>query len=99
MGFISDSISIACIIAGVLSLLKYKNRKFNRTNEFGVEQFGSYSEKLKSKAKDSFLAGCAIFFVVFGTIVLAFHYEDSWGWIVLAPVLAILAGIWIPGQR
>ena len=82
-----------------MPILKYKNRKFNRTNEFGVEQFGSYGEKLRSKTKDSFLAGFAIFFVVFGVVVLAYQYQNSWGWIVLAPVLAILAGIWIPGRR
>lgn len=96
MGFISDAIWIACIIVGVLFLLKYRTRKFSRTNAYGVEQFTSYSSKVKSKAKDSLLAGLVIFLTTFGVMMLAFHYEDSWGWIVILPAMAIIYGIWVP---
>jgi hypothetical protein len=99
MGLISDGVSIVCIIVGILSLLKYLSRKFNRTNAFGVEEFTSYSGKLMSKTKDFFLVGVAIFFTISGVMMLAFHYQDSWGWIVIIPAMLILYGIWIPGRR
>lgn len=99
MGLIFDAIWIACIIFGLLFFIKQRSRKFNRTNAFGVEQFSSYSEKVVSTTKDRFLFGSAVFLMVFGVMMLAFHYEDSWGWIVIIPALAILYGIWIPGRR
>lgn len=99
MGLISDVIWGVCIIFGVLFLLKYRSRKFNRTNAFGVEQFLSYGDKVKSKAKDGLLAGLAIILTIFGVMMLSFRYADSWGWIVLIPAVAILYGIWVPGRR
>ena len=98
MGMISDFVWITFIIIGILFLIKHRSRKFNRTNAFGVEQFTSYSGKLKSKAKDGLLVGLAVFFTIFGMMMLAFHYEDSWGWIVIIPAVALLSGIWIPGR-
>lgn len=99
MELISDGISIVFIIVGILSLLKYLSRKFNRTNAYGVEQFTSYSGKVKSKAIDGFFVVSAVFFTIFGVVMLAFHYQESWGWIVIIPFMLILYGIWIPGRR
>lgn len=99
MGWYSDILWVMCIIFGVMLLLRYRKRKFNRTNAFGVEQFLSYSDKVKSKTKDGLLAGLAIILTIFGVMMLSFRYADSWGWVVLIPALAILYGIWIPGRR
>lgn len=99
MGLITDLIWIACILVGFLFLLKYRKRKFDRTNSTGIEQFTDFSGKVKSKTKDSVLAGLAIIFIIFGVMMLAFSYKDTWGWIVIIPTVAIMTGIWRPGRR
>lgn len=77
-------------VFGALLALGRRKRKFGRTNAYGVERFSSYWGKLKAGTKDGLLGGLAIFLLSSGLLILAFRYVDSWGWIVILPVCAIM---------
>ena len=96
MNLFSVFISITSLIAGVWLFFKYSSRKYERTNDLGIERFSNYGEKIKSKLKDGWLILWAIFFIVFGLANLTLNHEQSWGWVVLIPIAALFFGIWIP---
>jgi hypothetical protein len=79
-------IGIGLLAIGVLLGLVKRKRKFDRTNEFGVERFSSYWSKLSLKIKDGLLGGIAILFLSSGLLTLAIQNQDTWGWIVVLPV-------------
>ena len=79
-------IGVALMAIGVLLALVKRKRKFDRTNEFGVERFSSYWSKLSLKIKDGLLSGVAILFLSSGLLTLAIQNQDTWGWIVVLPV-------------
>jgi hypothetical protein len=64
-------IGIGLLAIGVLLGLVKRKRKFDRTNEFGVERFSSYWSKLSLKIKDGLLGGIAILFLSSGLLTLA----------------------------
>jgi hypothetical protein len=72
-------------IGGLLYFWQVK-RVFDRTNQFGVEQFSVFWGKLVAKAKDKPIFGIAITLLFGGLLAVAFAYEATWGWIVLLPV-------------
>ena len=78
------------LILGGLFALSRKKRIFDRTNEYGVERFSSFLGKLQTRTKDSLLGGAAILLLSSGLLILAFRYQDSWGWVVILPVFAFL---------
>lgn len=78
------------LVLGVLLILWRKNRIFDRTNQYGVEQFSSFWRKLGTKMKDGLLGGASIVFLSSGLLILAFRYQDSWGWVILLPLSAFL---------
>lgn len=86
----ADLIGIALLVIGAILGFQRRRRKFDRTNEFGVEQFQSYGGKLGARFKDGLLGLASIFLVSSGILILAFQYQDSWGWIVLLPACAIM---------
>lgn len=65
--------------------LKSRRRKFDRTNQFGIERFPTYTAKLASKSKDYAINGIAVLFATSGTTILAYNHFETWGWIVFAP--------------
>ncbi len=74
---------------GLLALWR-KKRIFDRTNQYGVERFPSFWRKLETRMKDGLLGGASIVLLSSGLLILAFRYEDSWGWVVLLPVYVFL---------
>lgn len=85
-----DLMGVALVAIGAALGLKKRKRKFDRTNEFGVERFRSYGGKLRSRLKDGFLGFTSISLFAAGVLVLAFEHQDSWGWIVVLPVCAFM---------
>ena len=67
-----------------------KKRIFDRTNQYGVEQFSGFWGKLVAKAKDKLIFGIAITLLIGGLLTVASAYEATWGWIVLLPVYLFL---------
>ena len=78
-------LGIALLAIGFGLGLWRKRRKFYRTNAAGVEQFKSYSGKLKGTLLDGMLHVLSLFLLIMGAVTLGFHFQDSWGWIVLLP--------------
>lgn len=86
----AEYIGTILLVAGALLALWRRKRQFDRTNQFGVEQFSSFWDKLRSKMKDGLIGGTSWVFLAGGLLILAFRYQDSWGWVILLPVCAIL---------
>jgi hypothetical protein len=68
--------------------LMWKRRVFQRTNEAGIERFGSYSGKVGAQAIDWLLKFSSMLLLAAGVLILAYLHVDTWGWVVIAPVLA-----------
>ena len=82
----------AIFMIGALLYFWKNKRVFDRTNQYGVEQFSSFWEKLVAKAKEKLIFSIAITLLFGGLLILASAYESTWGWIVLLPVsLFVLA--------
>lgn len=78
------------LVVGGLFALWRKKRIFDRTNQFGVERFSSFWGQLGTKTKDGLLGGASIVLLSSGLLILAFRYQDSWGWALLLPIFAFL---------
>ena len=81
---------IFLLIIGVLLILWQRKRRFDRTNAFGTEQFPNYWKRLMAKTNDAAISGTAVVSLTAGLLILAFQHQDSWGWIVLLPVYALM---------
>ncbi len=81
--------TILLVVGGLFALWR-KKRIFDRTNQYGVERFSSFWGKLGTKTKDGLLGTASIVLLSSGLLILAFRYQDSWGWVVLLPVCAFL---------
>jgi hypothetical protein len=83
----------ASLIAGAILLLlgvtlgyRFKRRRFNRMNEYGVERFPSYGRKLAARFVDGLMWFGALVCLLSGAMVIGVAYMDTWGWILVAPV-------------
>ena len=85
-----DVVGILLLMLGVILGFKFRKMKFDRTNQYGIEKFSSYIAKLLSKTKDGLFVGSSIFFSCVGILLLAIQHQDSWGWIIILPICAIL---------
>ncbi len=81
-----DFFGLALLIAGGVLGVWAKKRKFDRTNQFGVERFSSFWGKVRVNIKDLLLIGSSIVLLSSGAILLASNHLDTWGWVVMAPV-------------
>lgn len=86
----SDFVGIVLLAFGAVLAFWLRKRKFDRTNEFGIEIYASYWGKLGAKTKDGLFGGSAICLISTGLLILAFRHVDSWGWIVVLPVCALM---------
>lgn len=81
-----EYIAVLLLLAGIALLLAYRKRRFDRTNQFGVERFPNYGAKLRERAMDGTLRFLSIVMLTAGLLTLGFRYENSWGWVVTLPV-------------
>ena len=82
----AEYIGTILLVAGALLALRRRKRQFDRTNQFGIEQFSSFWDKLGSKIEDAFIGSTSWTLLSGGLLILAFRYQDSWGWVILLPV-------------
>jgi hypothetical protein len=66
-------IGIILLAIGTLLALRARKRRFNRTNRFAVEQFSSYSVKLRARAADGVISLAAIDLLSSGVLILALN--------------------------
>jgi hypothetical protein len=66
---------------------------------FGREVFGSYLGKLLTRSLDLSMMFIAAFLMLTGAIFLAFEHQESWGWIVLAPITWLAIVGYVPSGR
>ena len=86
----AEYIGAILVAIGALLTLWRRKRKFDRTNPYGIEQFSDFWGKLGARTKDWLLRLGSIVLLSAGVLMLAFRYEDSWGWVVLLPVYAFM---------
>lgn len=86
---ISIAASTLILISGAL-VFWLRKRRFDRTNEAGIERFPSFRKKVASGMVDIVIRACALILGCAGILLLAFQFHDSWGWIILTPVAALL---------
>jgi hypothetical protein len=89
-------VGIALVLGGIASAVWLKKRKFDRTNEAGIERFPSFSASVFSRTFDALLWFASATCLFSGVIVVAWINIDSWGWIVIVPAFLwlLLAGVW-----
>ena len=86
----AEFIGVIFLALGVALTLARRKRRFDRTNQFGIEQFPNYWSKLRSNLKDGLLRFVSLLILSAGLVILGFRFEDSWGWIVTLPVYAFM---------
>ena len=72
----------------------WKRRVFERTNAAGIERFDSYTNKIWSQSFDWILKFGSMLAFAAGVIILSYVHVDTWGWVVIAPVLAFAFYLW-----
>lgn len=90
MGWGAEYLGMLLLTLGAALTLVRRKRRFDRTNQFGVEQFSSYWLKLGVNTKDGALRYISLILLTAGIVILGFRFEDSWGWIVTLPVYAFM---------
>lgn len=90
MGWGGEYIGALLLALGAALTLASGKRRFDRTNQFGVEKFQSYWDKLGTNIKDGLLRYLSLFLLSAGFVILGFRFEDSWGWIVTLPIYAFM---------
>jgi hypothetical protein len=86
----AEHLGALLIVLGIATTLTSRKRRFDRTNQFGVEQFQSYRDKLGTQIKEGLLRYVSLLLLSAGLVILGFRYEDSWGWVVTLPVYAFM---------
>ena len=94
-----DLFATLVFLIGAWLLYRSRKRVFDRKNAFGREVFSSYRSKLIGRSVDLSMMFIASFMMLTGVIFLATQHQDSWGWIVLAPICWIAFVGYIPSGR
>lgn len=83
-----DIILVSLTVIGLLFVYRSRQRRFRRTNQFGVEVFKSYFSKLTSRLFDETLLGLGLFLLSFGSLVLALKYAGDMFWLCVLIIAA-----------
>ena len=86
----TDLVGLLLLALGITIFFVVKRAQFQRTNKYGVERFPTFGAKLRAQLGTHILAGASIVLLAAGTITLASNHVDSWGWIVMAPVVVFM---------
>lgn len=81
-----EYIAVLLLLVGIALQIATRKRRFERTNQFGVERFPNYGAKLRERAMDGTLRFLSLVMLTTGLLMLGFRYEDSWGWVITLPV-------------
>jgi hypothetical protein len=86
----TDFAAAILLVMGVACLVTSRARRFKRINKYGVERFPSFIAKLVGRIGDHVAMGCGMVLLAAGTIALANNHINSWGWIIMAPVVVVM---------
>lgn len=86
----AEYIGAQLLALGMALTLARRKRRFDRTNQYGIEQFPSYWAKLSTNIKGRLLRFISLLLLSAGVLILGFRFEDSLGWIVTLPVYAFM---------
>lgn len=84
MEYTGDIFGGILLLAGLFLYLWRNKRIFIRTNAYGVEQFTSYSGKLKARLGDISLWLVSVLSMTLGIAVIVQAHESTWGGVVYA---------------
>ena len=90
MTLTTDPFGLLLLALGIATFFALKRAKFQRTNKYGVERFPTFGAKLRAQLGSYILTGASFVMLAAGTITLASNHMDSWGWIVMAPVVVFM---------
>jgi hypothetical protein len=90
MDLITDIAGFVLLAAGVWFGILAKQRRFNRTNEFGVERFPSFWAKVGQRSQDYILVGGCLLAIASGVILLSSNHLEGGGWVVMLPVSVVM---------
>jgi hypothetical protein len=90
MALTTELIGLLLLALGAGVIFAVKRARFRRTNKYGVERFLTFGAKLRAQSGSHILVGISIVLLAAGTITLASNHTDSWGWIVMAPVVLFM---------
>jgi hypothetical protein len=90
MDLTSDIAGMLLLAAGVWLGILAKRRRFNRTNELGVERFPSFWKKLRQRSQDYMLMAGFLLMVAIGVILLSSNHMDGGGWVVMLPMSLLM---------
>jgi hypothetical protein len=90
MNWPSDLAPLLLLTSGIALLFWSRRRRFDRLNKYGVERFPSFRAKLTGRIGDHAVMGSAMILLAAGTITLAANHLDSWGWIVMLPLVVAM---------
>lgn len=74
----AEYIGAIFLALGVALTLARRKRRFDRTNQFGIEQFPSHWSKLRANLKDGLFRFVSLLILSVGLVILGFRFEDSW---------------------
>lgn len=86
----SDTLGVVLLGIGGLVIFRLKKKRFDRINNYGVQQYSGYWVKLAALIKERLVAGIAVLSIGAGITLLAFNHVESWGWLVVLPVYAFV---------
>ena len=86
----TDLIGLTLMTLGAVIIFVVRRAAFDRTNKYGVERFRTFEAKLRAQFGSHILIGTSLALLAAGTITLASNHMDSWGWIVMAPVVVFM---------
>ena len=86
MDLTSDIAGMLLLVAGVWLGILAKQRRFNRTNEFGVERFPSFWTRVMQRSQDYSLVGGCLLAVASGVVLLSSNHFEGGGWVVMFPL-------------
>lgn len=86
-----DIAGILLLLTGAVLLYWQRKRKYDRSNDYGVERLPSYFGLFRARLADSILILIGSGSLVMGVVLLAFQHMELWGWLVLFPVAIWMA--------
>jgi hypothetical protein len=86
----TDLIGLVLLVLGAAVIYWVKRAKFQRIHKYCVERFPTFGAKLRAQLGSHIAIGASTVLLAAGTITLASNHLDSWGRIVMAPVVLLM---------
>lgn len=88
----SDLLILLSVAVGGFLLIWNNKRRFNRLNQFGIEQFANYQQKVGARFLDVLMLGGGYGLLGAASIIFSIEYAQP-----LLSILCLLGAIWAIG--